>query len=436
MEQLDIDGLFWLVEKPEDKVAGRLTFNPVDGASLSLVGTFEDFIPSGSNPPVHMNAIAGGRQLTLDSCHFEQVKVEFLRVGQTGLTRHKYRTDLILDGWHRDGSKPLEIKNTLLHLRYIEQWVHTFSGGLVGYEDRADNSPRISHQFDSFRRTEAVNIGIGELGLSYGQTKHWDHFLESTVRRNCYLDLRLDESVGFAEMINLCWMLQDLITLGCDHPSAITGMSLEHPQQNPDQQTGNDYSIVPYLRTTGHYPNQPYDAVSNSNIMFSFSDISGIKGVGKWIEVATKYRVPIGYLVGNLYAPSPYPEIQFFNACTAVEALRRMQIKKQNFNLAKELPMLTQKAGDAFGDLVTSVDEWAKEIVKTRFNSVVHPGLGPTADTNALIWLTDSLHLLAVFCLLDELGVRKEATNRVKQSNRYIRARQTNHRLSMVGPNR
>ena len=430
MEQLDIDGLFWLVDKPEDKVAGRLTFNPVDGAVLNLVGTFKGFVPSGSNPPVHMNAIAGGRQLTLDNCHFEQVKLEYMRIGQTGLTRHQYRTDLILDGWHRHDPKPLNVKNTLLHLRYIEQWVHVFSGGPIGYEDRADNTPRISHQFDSFQRIEAVNIGIGELGLSYGQTKYWEHFLESTVRRNCYLDLRLNESVSFAEMMNLCWMLQDLITLGCDYPSAITGMTLEHPQQNPKPPTENHHSIVPYMRTTGHYSSKSYDDVSNSNIMFAFSDIGGVKGVGKWLEVATRYRVSIGYLVGNLYAPSPYPEIQFFNACTAVEALRRMQIKKQNFNLSKELPMLARKAGDAFGDLVTNVDEWAKEVVKTRYNSVVHPGLGPRTDTNALIWLTDSLHLLAVLCLLNEMGVQTEAEKRVKRSNRFHQVNQMSHRLN------
>ena len=28
MEPIDIDGLFWLVDKPDDKVAGRLVFDP------------------------------------------------------------------------------------------------------------------------------------------------------------------------------------------------------------------------------------------------------------------------------------------------------------------------------------------------------------------------------------------------------------------------
>ena len=65
VERLDVNGLFWLVDKPDDKVAGRLRFDPTEGARLDLIGKFKDFVPSGHNPPVSMNAIAGGRLLTL-----------------------------------------------------------------------------------------------------------------------------------------------------------------------------------------------------------------------------------------------------------------------------------------------------------------------------------------------------------------------------------
>ena len=37
MEELDIDGLFWLADKPDDRVAGRLTFAAANGAKLNLM---------------------------------------------------------------------------------------------------------------------------------------------------------------------------------------------------------------------------------------------------------------------------------------------------------------------------------------------------------------------------------------------------------------
>ena len=165
MERLDVDGLFWLVDKPDDKVAGRLRFDPAEGVRLSLIGTFKDFVPSGHNPPVHMNAIAGGRFLTLEGCHFDQLTVEYAGGGQSGLTRHEYRSDLLFAGLHRDDSEPLQFRNVLLHLRYLEQWVNELSTIPVGYEDKPKNVPRIVATFDVLERKAVIPAVFGEGGI-------------------------------------------------------------------------------------------------------------------------------------------------------------------------------------------------------------------------------------------------------------------------------
>ena len=417
MERLDVDGLFWLVNKPDDKVAGRLRFDPVEGAKLGLIGKFRDFVPSGNNPPVRMNAIAGGRFLTLEDCHFESVRVEYAGGGQSGLTRHEYQSDLVLAGLHWDNSEPLRFKNVLLHLRYLEQWVHALSSKPIGYEDRVDPLPRISHKFDAFERAAVVDVDFGELGLSYGQVQYGDHFLEAVRRQNCYFDLRLVEARPFGEMMNWCWMLRDLVSLGCDYPSAVTGVTFEHAQQSRDLTDEERQPIRPYMRAIGHYGSGSYDSMSVGNALFTFNDIGGIAGVVEWLKVASRYRLALNSLTHNLYSPTPYSESSFFNACTAAEAVRRVQLGEQNLNLGKELPELAEQAGDMFKDLVGDVQKWAKEVVKIRINSVVHPGL-QGIDALAANVLADSLHLLVVLCLLEECGVREKASERIQYSNR------------------
>lgn len=314
MEQLDIDGLFWLINKPDDKVAGRLRFDPVEGARLGLIGKFKDFVPSGHNPPVHMNAIAGGRLLTLLNCYFERVRAEYPGGGQSGLTRHEYRSDFLLDGLHRPNSEPLQINNVLLHLRYLEQWVHALSTKPIGYEDRANALPRISHEFHAFDRVEAVDVGAGEFGLSLGQAMYGDPALELTIRRNCYFDLRLKEPWPFGKAMEWCWMLQDLVTLGCDYPSVVTGLTFEHPQQSGEATSEKRLPVRPFMRSVGHYNDASYDSMSVGSAMFTCHDIGGIEGVSRWLEATRRFRVAVGTLVSNLYAPSPYPENAFFNA--------------------------------------------------------------------------------------------------------------------------
>lgn len=417
MERSDVDGLFWLVDKPDDKVAGRLRFDPVEGAKLGLIGTFKDFVPSGSNPPVRMNAIAGGRFLTLVDCHFESVRVEYAGGGQSGLTRHEYRSDLVLDGSHWDNSEPLRFKNVLLHLRYLEQWVHALSSKPIGYEDRADDLPRISHTFDAFERAAVVDVGFGELGLSYGQIQYGDPFLEAVRRQNCYFDLRLKESWSFDQIMNWCWMLRDLVALGCDYPSAVTGVTFEHAQQSGDVADEEKQPIRPYMRAIGHYTSGSYDSMSVGNALFTFNDIGGIAGVVEWLKVAGRYRLALSSLLHNLYSPTPYSENSFFNACTAAETVRRIQLGKQNLNFGKQLPELAEQAGDTFKDLVGDVNKWAKKIVQIRVNSVIHPGLQST-DGLATSVLADSLHLLVVLCLLEECGAKEKASERIQYSNR------------------
>ena len=335
-------------------------------------------MPSGYNPPVRINAIAGGSFLTLADCHFESVRVEYAGGGQSGLTRHEYQSDLVLHGSHWDNSEPLRFKNVLLHLRYLEQWVHALLSKPIGYEDRVDPLPRISHKFDAFERAAVVDVGFGELGISNGQIQHGDHFLEAVRRQNCYFDLRLVEARPFGEIMNWCWMLRDIVSLGCDYPSAVTGVTFEHAQQSHNVAGEERQPIRPYMRAIGHYTSGSYDSMSVSNALFTFNDIGGIAGVGEWLKVASRYRLALNSLTHNLYSPTPYSENSFFNACTAAETVRRIQLRKQDLNFLEALQELADQAGEMFKDLVGDVNKWAKKVVQVRINSVIHPGLQST----------------------------------------------------------
>ena len=333
---------------------------------MGLIGKFKDFVPSGNNPPVRINAIAGGRFLTLADCHFESVRVEYAGGGQSGLTRHEYQSDLVLDGSHWDNSEPLRFKNVLLHLRYLDQWVLGLSTKPTGYEDRIDASSRISHAFDAFERVAVADLGFGELGVSSGQFQYGDPYLELVRRHHCYFDLRLVESRPFGEIMNWCWMLRDLASLGCDYPSAVTGVTFEHAQQSHNVTDEERMPIRPYMRAIGHYTSGSYDSMSVGNALFTFNDIGGIAGVVEWLKVASHYRLALNSLTHNLYSPTPYSENSFFNACTAAETVRRIQLGKQNLNFLEALQELADQAGEMFKDLVGDVNKWAKRVVQTR----------------------------------------------------------------------
>ncbi len=202
----------------------------------------------------------------------------------------------------------------------------------------------------------------------------------------------------------------------------MTRVTFEHAQQSGETTDEKKHPITPYMRATGHYGSGSYDDVNVGKALFTFNDIGGITGVFEWLKVASRYGLAIGSLTHNLYSPNPYSENSFFNACTAAETMRRIQLGQQNLNLSKELPELADHAGDMFKDLIGDVSKWAEKVVRVRINSVVHPGLRGT-DALAASVLADSLHLLVVLCLLEECGVREQASERVQFSDRAYRLR-------------
>ncbi len=75
-KSLQLDGQFWLPDDPDTKVTGIVTFSPSEGAALSLIGSFTDFMdmlnrrPSPDYRRIVGETILGDfRFVTLDDCH-------------------------------------------------------------------------------------------------------------------------------------------------------------------------------------------------------------------------------------------------------------------------------------------------------------------------------------------------------------------------------
>lgn len=154
-------------------------------------------------------------------------------------------------------------------------------------------------------------------------------------------------------------------------------------------------------------------------MLFTFEDIGGLEGIAQWVGIAKKYETVMGSLVSHWYLPRLYSEHRFFNACTAAEAMRRIQLQKQTFNFGNELKLLALQAGKPFEALVGDTDAWRKKVIQARVNYVVHPGLQKVRAADGLYPLSESLYFLVVMCLLRECGVPEETVDRVCQYQRF-----------------
>ena len=154
-------------------------------------------------------------------------------------------------------------------------------------------------------------------------------------------------------------------------------------------------------------------------MVFTFDDIGGLAGVARWVEVADRFQIVIGTLMNSWYVPGLSVENRFSNAVIAAEALARIRVGQQDIKFDRELISLACRAGDSFKCLVGDVEAWSKEIVKTRSNYVVHPGLRGSVDAPGLYWLSESLYFLVILCLLRECGIAENTLTKIGKHQRF-----------------
>ena len=400
MERLNIEGLFWLPDKVNDKIPGRLTFDPKDGTELDLIGAFHD-IQDFMNPtdtPLRVHGIAGRRYITLDNCLVSENNIQV-----PGIAREKYRVGLIFSGAHISESEALEFSVVRCQLRHLAHWIGKTGAKVeVSRDDRID----ITHiPLDDL----VIATDIGEFLLRFPYHLKDDQVTNVAIEQGCELEFRSPTPKSLQFMINVCNTLQDLVTIGVGAPSALDKISFSRPMLKESIEV-----YAPFIGLESETSKTP----NSREMLFTFDDIGGIATIGQWANFIDKYHIVIRTLLSHTYSQQIYADIRFFNAITAAEALARIRSGRQNLKLNDELKLMTAGAGSVFESLVGDVEQWIKEIVQTRINNVIHRGLHES-ETPRLLLLAESLYFLVVLSLLQECEIPEKVLSNVASHSRF-----------------
>ena len=72
-----------------------------------------------------------------------------------------------------------------------------------------------------------------------------------------------------------------------------------------------------------------------------------------------------------------------------------------------------------FGPLVGDLKRWTQEVVRTRDNYVVHPGLRGNSDGYRLYLLSESIYVLVVIALLRECDVSDHSLKNIQNHEHF-----------------
>ena len=363
-------------------MAGRLRFNPTDGATLSLIEPLRFNSTGATQVPlmellegkpddgvgIRFLGITGSHVLTLDRC---RVSASTLQANRH-IVQRRYRITAILMGAHLGTEEPMSFSSVSVQLGTLANWVGR-SGLTVDTVPEED-----SESFAGLRLTyEPVssietNTDDGSIAVSFPWWCQPDPFGKSTVEHKCALEYRFREPQPLAKIMQVCSSLRNLVTICVRAPSAILNTKLTH--------SGVDRPIDLYTKWIGAASTNEVDVIDRSKMSFTFDDIGGVEGIRAWLNLAPRYSVVIALLVSHWYVPPLFQEQRYFNAVVAVETLIRIRRNTNDIKLRKALGDLVQEVDSLFGPLVGDLKRWTQEVVRSRDNYVVHPGLRGNSD--------------------------------------------------------
>jgi hypothetical protein len=451
MDSFDDEGLFWLPGKDNQKVAGHLKFDPIEGATLSLIGGFGD-LPQQFNGQARMlriHGVAGKRYLTLDHCFITNTTFEM-----PGTSRQTYYVNRIVTGAHFGDDEDLTFDRCAIEFDQLPDWVRR-SGVTVSMQSQ---TPELTFPPDKVMiefspvQDEVVQIDSEQLKLASIWSLSGDNITETFLHQGVQLELQYLSAQPLDTILADVKYLQDLLTLVTTAPTVPLEITLWREDITHESKPGEHRP-----QAMNYYAGQIAEKVrldspqSPGHVLFQFSAIGGLATIARWVKVAREYHTVLGSLLSIRYAAGLYVENRFNNVISAAESFHRLRfpnevmpedefkafrrtlvtaVPKEHRNwlgsqlqysneprLRHRLSEMATYAGEAFVILYAEAEPWVTVVTEAR-NRLTHHDKERALNFQPgdLYFLTEAVFVLVMLCLFRECNVDAQALAAIGES--------------------
>ena len=460
MEPFEDEGVFWLPGNEGEKRTGRLKFDAVEGATLSLVGGFGNVIEQFSNQArmIRIHGVAGKRYLTLDGCFITNTTHEM-----PGTTRQTYYVNLIITDHLFGEGEALTFDKCSVAFDQLPAWVRR-SGVKVDFQSASPQltgtSDHIIIEFNQLQ-DEVVQLGDEQLRLTSTWTLGGDHITETYLNQGTRLELQYPMAQPLENILGDIKHLQDLLTLATAAPTAPLEVTLWRTDITREFRPGEHRP-----QSMNYYAGQLAERVrldesqSPGHVLFQFDDIGRLATIAQWLKVARQYHTVVGSLLSIRYAAGLYVENRFNNVISAAESFHRFrfpnyvmpedefevfrrslikagprdhrnwlgsQLQYSNEpRLRDRLSGMVAHAGAAFAAVCDDGDAWVTVVTESRNRLTHHDEDRAIAfQQGDLYFLTESVFTLVMLCLFRECGMTDDTLTTIgaNGSMRFLRGK-------------
>lgn len=438
-EPIDIQGVWWLPETPDQKVPGWFSYDLQDGGTLRLAGSMrplnwtENTLPDGTTqrfvghrpdedrlyPRIHGQS--GTRLFHLEDAF--QLSIDH------GLCREddaaeKIHVNWLITGALFDGEEQPEVDRAVVELQHLTSWLDN-DALTVQWDTTPEGVFAIAQA--AYEPTVRAVIGNGlELSLTQTLSTGGDQLHDLTLNQRILLNIAATAPRSMDVLTDRVSDFQDLMTIAAGKVANIEKFHFTHvdvPKLSmAGTQLGNrKEELGYYTRWANRDSNR--ERLSPYAMVFTYAQFGGVEGLRKWMRVADRYRSELRRIMATRYNPTMFVEDRVAHCVAALESFDRTRrsSKDRDTDLVERLRNCVSYAGSPFPDLLggESIESWT-ERAKNHRHALGHHLDRFRADTNLVEReLGDQLFWLAELCLLREADAPAVVFERISNNSHF-----------------
>ena len=390
-EEKRIAGLWWLSDKPDNKIAGDLL---IEDRRLELTGSFEGLKPGiyGSSPKLvkteqqtTIQGVArnGGKKYTLE--YFAD---------PVGFTMHSYKADTyrlgdIFIGGHIDKIENLAFDKYYIEFPYLHEWL---GDGVITVSTTMKEEPL---------RRKSTTITVGDIKTTEIYKDKSIKLVLVSRAENCVLGIEISKGVlPLVEARRVIKHFERFLIIA-------TGRSLESTDIKVKAGNARSYTtVLPY-----HFKRKDYKDIHIHDMNFTFKDIKSRRKAlfTKWFADRDKYA-DIFDLFSVLRSDVPKMlENEFKDIVGAIEGYVR--IEQDNLDIPLDKAIKTVNEALSENDRPLTKNDYKK--IRITRNKLSHMATKP-ADLPFILgheemWFTfEKLLVLFEYSVLKNLGLSQK----------------------------
>jgi len=419
-ESLDLQGRWWLPGHDEHKVPGHLTWDPIAGGELQLLGHLRpDEWKNNVRPDGSVQTVSNRRVQARDDHNYPIIHGQSGSKAYTLLdnfstkrsqnvladrAKESVYVNRILEAttWFTDLADP-GFDRAVVELRHLTAWVGQ-NGINVTYPDATDAENDVFAVVNAERvpRLDARHDD-GTVSLTQRLRVTGDHLHAVGLEQRCDVSFAYPEARSLAYLSEVASNVQDLVTIALGKPANFDGFRLEHPELPLRSFTGSvlgDYreQIRYYARWSNG--SEDIEPVSRDKMYFRFEDIGGTQGLERWLQVAADYRSELSRAMATRYNKAMYVEDRIMNICAVLESFDIVR-RGGKANYIDRVKECIRFAGEPFTALIgNNVNAWADTVKDLRHDLAHHRDKFRQNTANVTLLLSEQLFWLFALCIL------------------------------------